>query len=209
MRTETGWIRSRKLICKVLCTVFLWLASAAATMGQANPPSSINDLEKMVEPEGNFTIRVDVDEVRIDAVVLNWRGNQITDLTAEDFEIYQDGKKQEITSAIYVNEYPPPTDSINLPTSEQALSRYKIRRTLLFLVDDLSMSFQSIHHTRMGLKNYVEKQMQPGDLVGILRTSNGFGPIFSSDKRQLLAAIETIQWGTPQAIASSRCGPGG
>jgi VWFA-related protein len=207
MKKEIGSIRNRNWICKVLCACLFWLAAVVPLKGQSSTASNASGLEQTANPEENFKIRVSVDEVRIDAVVLNWRGRQITDLTAEDFEIYQDGKKQEIISAVYLNEQASQPDSRAPLISAPAPSRDRIRKTILFLVDDLSMGFVNLHHTRMGLKNFVEKQMQPGDLVGILRTSLGSGPLFSSDKRQLLAAIEDIQWGTPQAIAS--CGPGG
>lgn len=206
MKTGTNLIRNRKWICKVLCTGLFWLASPVIVKGQTTPSSSVNE-EQKEKPGENLKIRVSVEEVRIDAVVLNWRGKQITDLTADEFEIYQDGKKQEITTAIYVDNQISQSESQTPMISAQAPSRDKIRRTILFLVDDRSMSFENIHHARMGLKNYVEKQMQPGDLVGILRTSNGFGPLFSSDKRQLLAAIENIQWGVHMTVAG--CGPGG
>ncbi len=207
MKTGTDLLRNRNRICKALCACLFWLTAVVPLKGQTSPASIANDLEQTAKPEGNMKIRVAVDEVRIDAVVLNWRGRQITDMTADDFEIYQDGKKQEIISAIYINDQTSRPDSQAPLISVPALSRDEIRRTILFLVDDLSMSFVNLHHTRMGLKNFVEKQMQPGDMVGIIRTSMGFNPPFTSDKRQLLAEIENIQWGMAQAIAS--CGPGG
>ena len=42
--------------------------------------------------EKDFRIQVSVEEVRLDAVVLDKRGNQITNLTAKDFRIFQNGK---------------------------------------------------------------------------------------------------------------------
>ncbi len=204
MKTSIDLAWNRNVIRLALC--IYCLAAPMIVNGQQNPALSAEVPEQGARPEQDITIRVDVDEVRIDAVVLNWRGHQITDLTADDFEIYQDGKKQEIVSCTYVNDYVPRHDRIYM-ISTPAPSRNEIRRTILFLVDNFSMSFENLHHTRMALKNFVEKQMQPGDLVGILQTSLGFGQLFSSDKRQLLSAIENIQWGASQTMAD--CGPGG
>jgi VWFA-related protein len=55
------------------------------------------------------------------------------------------------------------------------------------------------------LKKFVDEQMQPGDLVAIVRTSGGMGALqqFTSDKRQLYAAIERVKW-----YASGRGGVG-
>jgi hypothetical protein len=47
-----------------------------------------------------------VEEVRIDATVLDKKGRQVTDLTDADFEVYQDGKRQEIVSCTYNNGLP-------------------------------------------------------------------------------------------------------
>ena len=205
MKTSKSLIRSKGILA--LCVWVFWLACSAMSLGQSNSSSSGELPEKKAEENRDITVRIAVDEVRIDAVVLNWRGRQITDLTAADFEIYQDGKKQEIVSCTYVNDYVPQSDRKASLISTGAPSREDIRRTILFLVDDFSMSFENLHHTRMGLRNFVEKQMQPGDLVGIIQTSLGFGQLFNSDKRQLLATIESIQWGAPHTLAN--CGPEG
>lgn len=207
MKPKITLIRNRNAICTVLCVYLFSLAFPMTLKGQQNSASPVDILEQQGKPEQDITVRVAVDEVRIDAVVLNWRGHQIADLTADDFEIYQDGKQQKITSCTYVNDYIPQRDRKIPLISELAPSKNDIRRTILFLVDDLSMSFVNLHHTRMALTNFVEKQMQPGDLVGILQTTMGFGQAFSTDKRQLLSAIEKIQWGAPQII--SNCGTGG
>jgi VWFA-related protein len=49
---------------------------------------------------------------------------------------------------------------------------------------------------RRALKKFVDEQIQPGDLVAIIRTSGGIGALqqFTTDKRQLYAAIERVRW---------------
>ena len=42
------------------------------------------------------TIRITVNLVQVDAVVMDAKGKQVTDLEAKDFEILQDGKPQDI-----------------------------------------------------------------------------------------------------------------
>src|SRR5438270_266010 len=68
--------------------------------------------------------RVAVDAVRIDAVVTDKDGNIIRDLTADDFEIQQDGKAQKVTFAQFVpvaaapEERPAPTVPRSAPRDE-------------------------------------------------------------------------------------------
>ncbi len=57
------------------------------------------------------------------------------------------------------------------------------------------MSAEGISSTRQALRKYVDQQMQPGDLVAIIRTSTGIGSLqqFTNDRQQLYAAIEHIR----------------
>src|SRR5215470_1294689 len=49
----------------------------------------------------NKPLRLRTDEVLVDAIVLDKKNRVVTDLTPEDFEIYEDGAKQKITSFRY------------------------------------------------------------------------------------------------------------
>jgi VWFA-related protein len=65
---------------------------------------------------------------------------------------------------------------------------------------------------RRALKQFVDQQMQPGDLVAIIRTSGGIGALqqFTSDRRRLYAAIDHIKWypgGRSEAGAFAPIGP--
>jgi VWFA-related protein len=76
---------------------------------------------------------------------------------------------------------------------------------MAIVVDDLGLSFESTYYVRRALKRFVDEQMLAGDLVAIVRTSGGMGALqqFTSDKRQLYAAIERVKW-----YASGRGGVG-
>jgi VWFA-related protein len=157
-------------------------------------------------PDNNFTVRVAVEEVRMDVVVLDRKGRQITNLTANDFEIFQDGMPMEVRSCTYITDqantakqpavFPKPS-KIAPPIRTLPLSRDSVRRIIAFVVDDLSMSFASMHYTRKVLQKFVENEMQPGDLMAILRTTHGNSALqmFVSDKKQLLSMIDAVRWG--------------
>jgi VWFA-related protein len=78
------------------------------------------------------------------------------------------------------------------------MPREKIRRVIAFVVDDLSLSFESVNYARMAMQKFVEKQMLPGDMVAIIRTSLGISALqlFTADKEQLQAKIATVHWGS-------------
>ena len=153
----------------------------------------------MQPPRGGDVLRVGVDLVQIDATVTDARGRHVTDLSAEDFEVYQDGRLQRVTTFAYVRGSSPRENAAHLPTAPvraRPLAPDQVRRTIAIIVDDLGLSFESMARARDVLRAFVDKQMQPGDLVAIIRTGAGSGALqqFTSDRRVLDAAIERVRW---------------
>lgn len=209
---------SRRAWIQVSIATLLLCVLSTCVLGRANPPVSQASGDHPRPDADMFTIRVGVEEVRLDAVVLDKKGRQITDLTANDFEIYQDRKLQQIIAGRYIS------DDASGPAGKQApsdyagsaasipsarLSREAVRRAIVFLVDDYSMQrFEEIHRVRVCLKKFVEDQMQPGDLVSILQTFRGTSALsaFTSDKRELLARIDNIHYKPPYLFPDPRMG---
>ena len=81
----------------------LWLFVALSASSQENRDLTSNPVRKVENTDNKLTIKVNVEEIRLDAVVEDWRGRLITDLTADDFEICQDDRKQNITSCQYIS----------------------------------------------------------------------------------------------------------
>ena len=69
-------------------------------------------------------------------------------------------------------------------------------RVLAIVVDDLGLSFESTAYVRKMLTSYVDTQVEPGDLVAIIRTAGGVGTLqqFTTDRRLLTAAIDRVRW---------------
>ncbi len=131
----------------------------------------------------------------------------MTGLTADDFEIYENNKKQQITNFSFVElqrdksssaatSVKPNKNAATIPPMPTTLRREQVRRTVALVVDDLGLSFGSIDAVKSALKKFVDEQMQPGDVVAIIRTSSGVGVLqqFTSDKRVLYAAIKRVRW---------------
>lgn len=148
-------------------------------------------------------VKISTNLIQIDVTVTDKKGNIVKDLKPEDFEIFENGEKQDITTFSFISSIKTQTeavkntnDKIAVPVPQAELRPEQIRRTLALVVDDLSLSFESAHYVRRALKKFVDEQMQEGDLVAIIRTGAGIGALqqFTSDKRQLYAAIEKVKW---------------
>jgi VWFA-related protein len=173
--------------------VFMLCAAAFGQQPTPVPPQNEEDV-----------VRITTNLVQVDALVTDKKGRQVTDLRPEDFEILEDGRPQKITNFSYIELSPmmPAAPSTAAPAEKSAppappvrLRPEQVRRTIALVVDDLGISFESAKFARQALRKFVDEQMQPGDLVAILRTTAGVGALqqFTSDRRQLHAAIEHVR----------------
>lgn len=183
----------------IYCLFFVFAISVVAQT-PTQTPSEIN------KDDGEI-VKIKTSLIQIDTVVLDKNGKQVIDLNPEDFEIYENGKKQDITNFSYVKaasnnstvtassarSKSADSSAPNIPTP---LKPEDVKRTIAVVVDDLGLSFQSMVYVRGALKKFVDEQVQPGDLVAIIRTGGGVGAIqqFTNDKRLLYAAVENLRW---------------
>ncbi|MDT7689536.1 MAG: hypothetical protein QOE46_2295 [Acidobacteriota bacterium] len=199
----------RKALALFLSTCLLYGAVAAQTTAPARQSQ-----QQPSHPEDEEVVRITSSLVQTDVVVTDKDGKQVTDLTADDFEIMENGRPQVITNFSYITTGPATnsTTATNstaapspTPTRDRAgiappiptarLRPEQVRRAIALVVDDLRMSAEGVHATQQALRKYVDEQVQPGDLVAIIRTSAGIGALqqFTSDRQQLYAAIERVK----------------
>ncbi|HEY0426298.1 MAG TPA: VWA domain-containing protein [Pyrinomonadaceae bacterium] len=187
----------------------LLAVSALAQNPTATPP-----------PGDDQDLKISTTLIQIDVTVTDKDGNIVTDLKPEDFEVYENGKKQEITnfSFVSVNSQTKKLENtaqnntkgqIAVPIPPVKLKQEDVRRTYALVVDDLGLSFESIFWVQKSLKKFINEQMQEGDLVAILRTGSGAGAMqsFTSDKRLLLAAIDKIKYNLEGRVGISSIEP--
>ena len=172
----------------------------ASNPAKASSPASSQQPPAMTEDE---IVRITTNLVQIDAVVTK-DSKQITNLTAADFQIFEDGKPQTITNFAYVRnvltaEVPPPKPAINdvaAPVTPAPLEPSQPRRTIALVVDDLGISMETTASISKQLRRFVMEEMQPNDLVAIIRTGGEVGALqqFTTDKRLLERAIDNLKW---------------
>lgn len=166
------------------------LSVSAQTVQPNSSPASDDDV-----------VKISSALVQIDVTALDKDGKQITDLSADDLEVFENGKLQKITNFSYISLAPESVSEAKpkqtfVPPVSFNLRPEQIRRTIVLVVDDLGLSFSSMFATKEALKKFVDEQMLPNDLVAIIRTSAGLGSLqqFTSDKRLLYEAIKKISW---------------
>ena len=168
------------------------------------------------QPDANDVVRITANLVQVDVVVTDSKGGLVTDLSPEELEIHEDNRAQKITNFSFVpvapatvrSEQPGPVDRGAPPVTAVPLSAGQVRRTIALVVDDLGISFESIGFVQKALRKFVDQQMQPGDLVAIIRTSAGMGALqqFTSDKRVLYAAVDRVRFNAKSRRGTSAFG---
>jgi VWFA-related protein len=161
-------------------------------------PQSVNN--------SDVTIQLNVNLIQIDVTVLDKNRKPAVGLTAEDFEVSRDGKKQKIQKVLFVGATqrgqvttttaaaPVIATAATIPGRQ--LQAKDVRRTIAIFIDDLSVGFGSLIPMRSALRKFVEEEIVAGDLVAIYRSSSGLGLFqqFTTDKRAILAGIDTLRF---------------
>jgi VWFA-related protein len=172
------------------------LAAALAAAAQSPTPTPLP------AAESDDVVKISTNLIQIDVSVTDKNGKVVRDLRPDEFEIYENGQKQPLSNFSFISnervaevrEKSEGKPQVALPAGP--VRPGQVRRTIALVVDDLTLSFESTYQTRRALKKFVDEQMQDGDLVAIIRTGAGIGALqqFTTDKRQLYAAIERVKW---------------
>jgi VWFA-related protein len=163
----------------ILVALAAGLSAQTPAPGSKPPEKGKAQQEKdKTQQEGDKppTFRVQVDLVTNDVMVRDKDGNFVADLTKDDFEVFEDGVKQDIISMTLshggrvtnVLNPPPPAapEGIILPPSRP---RSDVSgRIFLFFVDDLHLQFHNTGRVRELFKKISKNLVHDGDMFGIV-----------------------------------------
>ncbi|HYM77254.1 MAG TPA: VWA domain-containing protein [Candidatus Dormibacteraeota bacterium] len=177
---------------------FVMACSCALSQSSAPAASPQSDASP------GFVVRISVNLVQVDAAVTDSKGKPVTDLKADDFEVLQDGAAQKVVNLSYITEGVKLAPPVPAPAKGArpvvpppvSLKPGQVRRVIALVVDDLGLSPASVAQVRSGLKKFVDHDIQPGDLVAVVRTGGGVGALqqFTTDKRLLYASIDRLRY---------------
>ena len=177
----------------------------AAPQSSPSQKPATTQTQNTPEIDSQDVVKITTNLVQVDAVVTR-DGKLVTDLTADDFEILEDGKPQSITNFSYISNVkaepvttplkPAARDKTAAPIPPAVARPQDVRRTIALVVDDFGMSSQSLGDARRLLRKFVNEQLAPNDLVAIIHTSGEVGALqqFTTDRRVLTNAIDRLRW---------------
>lgn len=173
----------------VLCLLVPLLAALCAAPAQAQDTGQ----------QGSFDDTTEVVVIEI-PVQVHRDGEPVRGLTREDFEVRDGRTEREIVDFEVVDL------SIETPAGERPQQvPVAARRHFLFLFDLAFSDLDAVVQAREAALDVVREAMHPSDLAAVSTFSLARGPQiilgFTSDRRQIEAAIETL--GAPQVFDSS------
>jgi len=209
---KTGVLFGICAICVICGFVFLDLTAYRFLAAQQPAPANSNTNQ-------TFTIKAQTNVVLVDVRVWDKSGNPVTDLKPEDFKVYEDGVRQEISSfsiekvaqldAAAAENGPPPTiDLSTLPPNtpqETVLKLLQDRRLMVLFFDQSSMQPDDLIRALNSATHFVDKQMTPADLVAVVTYSSDLriAQNFTNDRKQLDKVLKHIQLGEASSLAEA------
>jgi VWFA-related protein len=143
------------------------------------------------------TFKAQVEFVEVDALVTDAKGQFIRDLTKDDFEVLEDGKRQAIDTFSIVDipieraERPlfasTPIEP-DIQTNEKAFDG----RVYVLILDDLHVDALRSQRVREAARRFIERNLGANDLMAVVHTGgrSGAAQEFTNNKRLLAAAVD-------------------
>jgi VWFA-related protein len=171
------------------------------------PPAAI--------PRGKATIRSTVSLVEIDVQVTGRDGKPIKGLTQDQFTVTEDGKPQKVSTFEYndiekietagtADEAPIsiPTGTVTSP--EEIKSVVHDHRMIVLFFDMTSLQPEDLLRSTRAAQKYLQEQMTPADLVGVVAFGNTLQVIanFTNDRELLQQSVEALVPGHEAALAA-------
>jgi len=179
------------------CTLASTVVFAQGGQQQAQPPQQSQQPQQAGQP----IFRVAVDLVTTDAIVRDRQGQFVADLKKDDFEIYEDGVKQDIVSMILSHggrvyniqapPPPPPQEGILLPPPRP--TNDAAGRIFVLFIDDLHMDFRNTGRLRELVKKISKTLIHEGDLWGAVSSGpSSIAQDLTYDRKRIDEIIKRI-----------------
>jgi len=176
-------------------------AAGVALGAQQDPPKPQSGVLTPVQPQTRDVIRRTVDLVTSDVIVRDDQGQFVSSLSKNDFDVYEDGVKQDLVTFVLthggrvINDIsaPPPPLQAGILLPPPRPTNDASGRIFMIFVDDLHMDFNNTGRIRELFKKVAKELIHEGDMFGIVSTGPSSIAIdMTYDHKRLDEAITKI-----------------
>ena len=163
------------------------------------------------------TFRGDANLVLVPVVVRDRHGNAVANLTQGDFQLFDNGKPQTITTFSAVRHTTPASPGSGAANTATAGSTTappltaaqpdtpRSSRNFVYIFDDLNIHFADLARLRAAASDFFEKHFSAGDRAAIYTLTGKHSLDFTADRAQLETAVGQLRWGTVAAHGGMTC----
>jgi VWFA-related protein len=142
-----------------------------------------------------YTVQSNVDLVLVPVVVRDREGRLVGDLTEQDFQIFDNNKRQVISGFMLASVGPQPIPRKTIEGRPQ-IPTTSPRRFVILLFDDLHVTFSDLARSKEAAKR-VLAELNGSDLSAVISLSGSVNSGITADQVTLLAALAKIR---PQTV---------
>jgi VWFA-related protein len=195
--------RNRSLLIIAALCFDCPLLSVQAASSLSDPSHNQSQSSQNQQGQQGQTIHVKTELIDLRAVVTDKRGQAITDLKKEDFELMENGKPQEVSFFSLVKipgrgelrraEATTANATADIPAVAPRPAD-TIGRTVLLYVDTLHLSPQSLLLVKKSLRKFIDERLTDQDLTAIVTSAGSLGVVeqFTRDRRVLRHAVDRL-----------------
>lgn len=204
-------------------TFLAWAAAALLLQGVGPLTAQQPPRPPAPPPMSQGRIEVATELVLVNLIARDKKGNFVRDLKKEDFTLFEDGKKQDISTLDFENVDEMATaevaeTTVSGSTGPGTLLRAgkkapptldaRDRRLMLFFFDFSAMEPEQIDRSVAAAKKFVETKMQPADLIALvsMATNMRVDLDFTDDRTKLAAALTAYSSGQGQGFDNGTSG---
>jgi VWFA-related protein len=154
---------------KAFVVPVLLLVATLFTRAQQEPPP------RPAAEQPPITFKVEVNYVEIDAVVTDQQGNFVRNLTKEDFQIFEQGKPQQVTNFslvdIPVEKFDPPLFKAKPIESDVRSNRKEFDgRVFVLVLDDYHTNFSRTGRVKAAARQFIERYLGANDVAAVVHS---------------------------------------
>ncbi len=172
-------------------------AQAGQQPGGAQPAGAEQPVDTQQEQP---VFRGGINFVRVDVIVTDKKGQQVTDLKQSDFEVTEDNKPQSIEQFRLIRVdgnpkpgEPPPRQIRNVEDAEVELAKDDVRVFVIFF-DDYHVRLGNSLSVKEPLSRFIREQIRPNDVVAVMYPLTPVNDLnFTRNPAALLSAIDNFK----------------
>src|SRR3954447_25887707 len=147
-------------------------------------------------PQGP-TFKAQVEYVEVDAVVTDAQGNFVRNLKRDDFQVFEDGKPQTVSTFSLVDI---PIERADRPLFAERPIEPDVKsnerpfdgRVYVMILDDLHVDATRTQRVRQNARQFIERNLGANDIMAVISTGGRSADAqeFTSNKRLLLNSVD-------------------